>query len=92
MIGWKIISEDGDGGLLIESPAGHRKHIWHGGEEIDRLRMERDDALEEVERLRAFYDSVIGTIHEHAGAGQEFAYIWQNKWDEIKSAVAAKEE
>lgn len=49
-------------------------------------------ATEEIERLRAFHDAVVSSITEHAGAGQEYAYIWQNRWDEIKAKAAGGEE
>ncbi len=51
--GWKIVSEDADGGFLIESPAGNRCHIWQGGEEIERLRAALD-ADANIRRYVAF--------------------------------------
>ena len=36
-------------------------------------------------RLNQFRDRVLSAMTEHAGGGQEYAYVWQSEWDEIKA-------
>lgn len=57
--------------------------------EADRQGMLVVKQADEIERLRAFRDAVLSSITEHAGGGQEYAYIWQDRWEKIKAAEAA---
>ena len=43
-------------------------------------------------RLQQFRDAVLSAMTEHAGGGQEYAYVWQSEWDRIKAEAGEPNE
>ena len=54
LAGWKIVSDDDNGSILVQSPQGHRRRIWKDEteEENATLLAKVNEQQEEIERLR----------------------------------------
>lgn len=69
--------------LMSLIPHGHLKAATNPQEFVD-------EVCDTIDRLRKFHDAVMDAMVENAdNMTDQFAYIWQRRWDQIKAEAAS---